>query len=193
MSRALKVHLLLLAVVVVASLPIFGFQWHLTLHILAAILFVGGLVSSMLWMALAHCNGTAAVMGFAASATRQAGLLLVAPAAALALLNGLMMSADRWGGWGGFHEHRWIEIALALFVLAVVLWGAFVHRYMVKLARLGEQAAIADGPLSAETNALLKLLVLLGAVVVSGPVRWFYLLYTYGWLSSHDTDCRRQR
>ena len=50
MSRALKVHLLLAGRGCgVASLPIFyGFQWHLTLHILSAILFVGGLVSSNL-------------------------------------------------------------------------------------------------------------------------------------------------
>ncbi len=176
MSRALKVHLLLLAVVVVLSLPFYGFQWHLTLHILAAILFVGGLVSSTLWMALAHCNGTTAVMGFAANAVRKAGLLLVAPAAALALLNGLMMSADRWGGWGGFHEHRWIEIALALFVLALILWGAFVHRYIVKLARVGEQAATADGPLSAETNALLKRWYFWSGVTLALSVAILYLM-----------------
>ena len=174
MPRLIKAHLLLLVVAVALSLPFYGFQWHLTLHILAAILFVGGLVSSTLWMAMAHMNGGAVVVAFAADSIRKAGLLLVAPAGALALLNGLMMAADRWGGWGGFHEHRWIEIALALFVLALILWATFVHRYIARLARAGETAT--DGPICPEANALLKRWYIWSALVLALSVAILYLM-----------------
>lgn len=174
MSRSLKVHLLLLLAVVALSLPFYGFRWHLTLHILAAILFVGGLASSVMWMALAHRNGGAVIVTFAANAVRKAGLLLVAPAGVLALLNGLMLAADRWGGWGGFHEYRWIEIALALFVLALVLWGAFVHRYVVKLARAGE--GVEDGPICPEASSVLKRWYMWSGVVLALSVVILYLM-----------------
>lgn len=174
MSRTLKAHLLLLAVAVVLALPFYGFQWHLTLHILGAILFMGGLVSSTLWVALAHVNGQAVIVTFAANGARKAGLLLVAPAAVLALLSGLMMAADRWGGWGGFHEYRWIEIALGLFVVAIVLWGAFVHRYVVKLARAGETAA--DGPICPEARSVLKRWYFWSGVVLALSVVILYLM-----------------
>ena len=132
MSRSLKVHLLLLVVAVALALPFYGFQWHLTLHILGAILFVGGLVSSTLLIALAHRNGEAVIVTFAANSVFVRRGCCWSRRRRCWLLNGLMMAADRWGGWGGFHEHRWIEIALALFVLAIVFWGAFVHRYVVR-------------------------------------------------------------
>ena len=179
MSRTIKVHLLLLAVAVVLSLPFYGFRWHLTLHILAAIVFMGGLVSSMLWMALAHRNGEASIVTFAANATRKAGLILVAPAAVLALLNGLMMAADRWGGWGGFHEQRWIEFGLALFVLAIVLWGAFVHRYMVKLVRAGDAAG--GGPICPEAQSVLKRWYFWSGLVLVLSVVILYLMVVKPW------------
>ncbi len=174
MSLTIRAHLLLLVVAVALSLPFYGFQWHLTLHILAAILFMGGLASSTLWVALAHVNGQAMIMTFAANGVRKAGLLLVAPAAVLALLSGLMMAADRWGGWGGFHEHRWIEIALGLFVVAIVLWGAFVHRYVAKLVRAGETAE--DGPICPEARAMLKRWYFWSGVVLALSVAILYLM-----------------
>ena len=174
MPRLIKAHLLMLAVAVALSLPFYGFQWHLTLHILAAILFVGGLVSSTLWMAMAQMNGGAVVVAFAADSIRKAGLLLIAPAGALALLSGLMMAADRWGGWSGFHEHRWIEIALALFVLALILWAAFAHRYMTKLARAGE--GVEEGSICPEANAVLKRWYLWSSVVLALSVVILYLM-----------------
>ena len=174
MSGSLRVHLLLLVAAVLLSLPFYGFQWHLTLHILGAILFVGGLASSTLWMAMAHTSGAGTVLAFAAKSTRQLGLFLIAPAALLSLLSGLFMSADRWGGWGGFHEQRWIEFGLAFFVLAIVLWGAFVHRYIVKLAQQGE--SITDGPICPEANALLKKWYAWSGVILALSVVILYLM-----------------
>lgn len=174
MSRTLKAHLLLLVVAVALSLPFYGFQWHLTLHILGAILFMGGLVSSTLLVALAHRNGEAVIVTFAANSVRKAGLLLVAPAATLSILSGLMMAADRWGGWGGFHEHRWIEVGLALFVVAIVLWGAFVHRYIVRLALAGETAD--DGPICPEARSVLKRWYLWSGVVLVLSMVILYLM-----------------
>ena len=174
MSTSLKAHLLLLAAAVLLSLPFYGFQWHLTLHILAATLFMGGLASSTLWVTLAHRSGRAAILSFAADGTRKAGLLIIAPAAALAFLNGLMMAADRWGGWGGFHEYRWIEYALGLFVVAILLWGAFVHRYMVKLSRLTEGDG--EGSITPAATAILKRWYMWSGVVLALSVAILYLM-----------------
>ena len=44
----------------------------------------------------------------------------------LILLNGLAVAADRYGGWGGFHETNWIVIALVLFALSGVIWVVFL-------------------------------------------------------------------
>ena len=63
----------------------------------------------------------------------------------LILLNGLVMAADRYGGWGGFHETSWIAIALALFALSGVIWVVFlasVQRKMTQLAAISNTGAL---------------------------------------------------
>ena len=42
------------AIVVVLSLPIYPYRWHLLLHILGAVIFVGNIVVTAAWMALAE-------------------------------------------------------------------------------------------------------------------------------------------
>ena len=182
MTALLRVHLLLMAAAVIVSLPFYGFSWYLTLHILGAVLFMGGIVSTTVWMAMAQATRDTGVMHFASKTARSVDLLVIAPSVVLVLLSGLVMAADRWGGWGGFHEFRWIEIALALFVIAAVIWAVFLRRYQSKLVSLSGQAVQSNGPLDAAYDGALCRWYFWSSVTIAISISILYLMAAKPWL-----------
>ena len=132
--RALLAYSTLYAVVVLASLPLYPYKWHLLLHILGAVVFVGNIIVTAAWMVLAERTRELRVIRFATRAVNRADLLFTGPGVALVLLNGLAIAADRWGGWANFYEHSWIALALALFAASGIVWVAFLMRYQTRMA-----------------------------------------------------------
>ena len=124
------------AIVVVVSLPIYPYRWHLLLHILGAIVFVGNIVVTAMWMALAERTREPSVIHFASKSVSRADVLFTGPGVTLVLLNGLALAADRWGGWTGFYNFSWIVASLGLFAVSGVVWAGFLLPYQMRLARL---------------------------------------------------------
>ena len=118
-----------LGAAVIVSVPVYPFHWHLLMHVVGAVIFVGNILVTAAWMALAQRTGNPSVLMFAARAVNRADLLFTGPGVVLVLLNGLALAADRWGGWTGFYEVSWIVAALALFALSGVVWVGFLLRY----------------------------------------------------------------
>ena len=182
MTALLRVHLLLMAAAVIVSLPFYGFSWYLTLHILGAVLFMGGIVSTTVWVAMAQFSRDAGVMHFASKTARAVDLVVIAPSVVLVLLSGLVMTVDRWGGWGGFHEYRWIETALTLFVIAAVIWAVFLRRYQSKLESLSGQAVQSKSPLDAAYDGALRRWYFWSSVTIAISIAILYLMAAKPWL-----------
>ena len=125
-----------LVAAVIVSVPIYPFQWHLLMHVLGAAVFVGNILVTAAWMALAQRTGNRSVLMFAARTVNRADLLFTGPGVVLVLLNGLALAADRWGGWTGFYEQSWIVAALALFGASGAVWVGFLLRYQFAMVRL---------------------------------------------------------
>ena len=157
-----------LAIAVVVSLPFYSYDWHLFLHVAGAIVFLGNIVVTAVWLALAERMGGREVLRFAARTVARADLIFTAPGVVLVLGNGLAMAADRWGGWSGFHEHSWLTSALVLFALSGVLWVGLLLPYQFRMIRLAESGG--DTQLPGEFFSTLHRWYVWGGVAILLPV-----------------------
>ena len=89
---------------VVASLPLFPYQWHVFLHIAGAVVFLGNIIVTGVWMLLAERTRSIPVIHFSAKAVIRADFLFTLPGVLLLVMNGLVMVVARWGGWDAFHQ-----------------------------------------------------------------------------------------
>lgn len=131
--------LIALAFIIPVIQAFFGFpmflpyEWHKALHIFGAVLLLGNIIVTGMWMFSAERTGDESVIKFGAKITHWADVWFTAPGALLLLVNGLVM-AERWGGLTNSH---WIIAALVLFTLSGIIWWAFlipVQNWFVKIS-----------------------------------------------------------
>src|SRR5437016_544710 len=108
---------------IVVSLPLFPYNWHLLLHILGAVLFLGNLTVTAAWMTWAVGQKDSRVAAFASAGVNRADRWFTSPGMILLLLNGLALTNLAWGGWLGFtmSPNRWIFVGLPLLVVHGIL------------------------------------------------------------------------
>lgn len=123
-----------------APLP---YAWHKALHILGVVLFLGNVATGALWGALAVATRNPASIRFALGTICWSDAVFTGPGVLLTMYNGLAMAQQ----WGGIAAHRFTAWGLALLMLILVAWLAFVvpdqHRILAAADR-GE----APGPTS---------------------------------------------
>lgn len=115
---------------------LFPYGWHVFLHVLGAVLFMGNIIVSALWMVFAEQSGDKAALSFAVGALNWADVVFTAPGIFLLLLNGFILSYAAWGGL----TQGWIVLALGLFILSGVLWAVFLIPLQARLIKLSSQA-----------------------------------------------------
>jgi uncharacterized membrane protein len=111
------------------------YNWLLFLHIIAAMIWVGGLVTLTVLAGHALRSGeTDAITRFAKS-LRIVGPLTLAPAtvAVLALGIGLVFDSNAW-----HFGQSWLILALAIFALAFLIGAAFQSRAAIRAQRAAE-------------------------------------------------------
>src|SRR5437870_6166744 len=91
---------------IVVSLPLFPYNWHLMLHILGAVLFLGNITVTAAWMTWAVGQKDTRVAAFASAGVNKADRWFTSPGMILLLLNGLALTNLAWGGWLGSRCHR---------------------------------------------------------------------------------------
>ena len=175
-NRTTWAYTALYAIVVLVSLPLYGDRWHLLLHILGAVVFVGNIVVSAAWMLLAERTGQTSVLRFASRTVSQADLLFTGPGVILVLGNGLALASSRWGGWTGFYVHSWIVVALGLFAASGLVWVGFLLRYQFKLVGLSAAAVESGAELTAEFSHVLRRWYAWGSVATLLPLLSLYLM-----------------
>jgi uncharacterized membrane protein len=115
---------------------LFSYQWHKLLHVLGAILFVGNIIITGVWMFMAERTSNSDVMRFAARMVNRADVFFTVPGIFLLITNGNILS-ERWGG--VFRVH-WIVASLALFAFSGIVWMGLLLRYQNSLITLSESA-----------------------------------------------------
>ncbi|MBZ0158235.1 MAG: DUF2269 domain-containing protein [Alphaproteobacteria bacterium] len=117
-----------------------SYQWHKLLHIAGAVLFLGNIVVTGVWMFMAGCTRSNPVLRFASRAVNWADAFFTVPGVFLVFVNGDILSVR----WGGVFRTGWIAVSLVLFAVSGVIWGGFLLRYQHRLIVLSERQQAAE-------------------------------------------------
>lgn len=122
------------------------YTWHKLLHILGAIIFLGNIIITGTWMALAERNKDKATLHFSSKVVNWADVLFTAPGVLLVLANGLIMASN---AWGGLLATSWVALSLGLFLLSGIIWVGFLLRYQDRMIQLSSNPAASGEELPA--------------------------------------------
>ena len=114
---------LVVLVVVLMSLPFYSYEWSLFMHIFGAIVFVGNIIVTAVWMTFARRSGAPDILRFAVRGVIGTDVYFTTPGFLLVLLNGGILGT----GWFRSGQASWIWTAIALFVLSGIVWFAVPH------------------------------------------------------------------
>lgn len=137
-------------VAVVLSLPFFGRDWNRLMHLLGAVLFLGNIFVTAVWMSLVRRSRDAAVIRIGARGILLTDALFTLPGVLLLALNGGILGTQ-WFQAGA----PWIIVSVILFALSGVVWGAVLMPIQKRLARLAE-AIPREGPVPLECDVLIS-------------------------------------
>ncbi len=152
MQVSVKKTLLIIAVSIVLSLPFYSYEWNLFMHILGAIVFMGNVIVTAVWMTLAKRSGNPDNLRFAAKGVIATDIYFTTPGIVLLLLNGGILGT----GWFKSGQASWIWVALGLFTLSGIAWFGFILPIQRRLSRLADAEPNVDGDVPAEFYAWLK-------------------------------------
>jgi uncharacterized membrane protein len=115
--------------------PLFlPYQWHKLLHIFGAILLLGNIIITAVWMLMAERTKDPGVMRFAAEMVNWADVFFTVPGIFLLITNGDTLSEQ----WGGILRTGWITVSLGLFAASGFIWIGILLRYQNALIRISQ-------------------------------------------------------
>ncbi len=135
-------------------------HWLLFLHVLGAIVWIGGGLTLSLVGWRARSSGDLSVAAEFSKTLRRVGLPLFTPALLVVLATGLVMALD---GSGGRFSQPWILIGIALFLLAFLIGAVYMSRAGIAVERAVSGPA---GDASAVTSLIGRWLVGYGVVLL---------------------------
>jgi uncharacterized membrane protein len=115
------------------------------LHIFGAIIFMGNLVVSAMWMNHARRTRDADVLYFASRLVIRADWVFTLPGFLMILVTGILAL----GPHGGFPNATWAELSLAVFILSGIIWTGVLVRLQRRMLQMSREAvelklAVAD-------------------------------------------------
>ncbi len=111
-----------------------AYPWHKLLHTFGAVLLVGNIMVTAVWMLMAERSHNVSVMQFTVKAVNWADVVFTIPGVFLLISNGDILSEQ----WGGVLRTSWITASLALLALSGILWIGFLLRYQNRLIKLSQ-------------------------------------------------------
>ena len=161
--------------IVVASLPVWPFGWHLALHVLGATLLIGNALVMAAWLTIAGFSRSDPAKRRAAGVVNLGDAWFTVPGAVLLLSNGLAMVNARYGGLAAFSTTAWITAGLVLLSLTGIIWALRLVPAQLTLYRL----AAVDGPLDVEAfRGVLNRWYLWGVIATVLPLLAVFVMTT---------------
>jgi uncharacterized membrane protein len=149
---------------VALSVPFFGRAWNLFLHELGAILFLGNIVVSALWMSLAKRAGGAEAFRLGVRGIMLTDAVFTTPGALLLFLNGGILAPEF------LRPHAlWLFLGMGFFVVTAIIWAAVLLPAQRRLWRALERMP-AGGPVPPECAALYSRWFRFGGVATLLPL-----------------------
>lgn len=133
-------------IAIALSMPFYGRTWHLFMHQLGAILFLGNIIVSALWLSLAKRSGSPDALRLGVEGILLTDAVFTTPGAILLGMNGGILGTDFFGAGA-----RWLFISLALFLLTFIIWVAALLPAQVGMWRALERMP-SSGPIPPEVE-----------------------------------------
>ena len=109
----------------------------LVLHILGVVIFLGNIIVTAVWKALADRTRNPVVVGYAQRLVTTTDIAFTATGATLIAVSGTMMADD----FGGVTGPSWLTWGVALFIASGVIWIAVLIPIQVLQSRLARAFA----------------------------------------------------
>ena len=165
-----RIKVVAVIIAIALSLPIFGPAWHRFMHLLGAVMFLGDILVTAVWVAVARKTRDREVARVVVRGIFLTDALFLLPGVMLLLFNGGQIGVE-WFKAGA----TWIMVAVAMFVLTGLLYGVVLEPLQKKLARVVE-ATPAGGALPPEYDVLLAKWFRWGGIATLLPLVTFALM-----------------
>lgn len=129
-----KAIIIAVVVAIALSLPFWGHNWNLFMHLFGAIVFMGNIMVTAAWASLARRDGSPDAVRLASRGIVWADVIFTTPGAVLVFLNGGILGMPYFKQGAG-----WVFVALGLFVVSVILWLAVLVPAERKLLALSHR------------------------------------------------------
>lgn len=116
------------------------FQLILAIHILAAAIFLGNLITTAFWKVRADRTGNLENMAMTSRAVLLADYVFTGPGISALLVSGILLTG--FSGWERFQE-PWLGVSLMLLLLTAFIWAGVMIPLQLRMARLAQEALFA--------------------------------------------------
>lgn len=140
------------------------------LHVLCACLFLGNVIVSGVWAAMAERTRNHAIIQFSNRLVLITDLLFTASGAVGVVVTGHMMA----GRWGGDTAHPWITWSYALFGLSGLIWALLLLPIQIRQWHILRRTTF----ITREYLQLSRLWQISGAVATMLPLPVLYFMVT---------------
>ena len=148
------------------------FQVLLALHILAAVVFVGNIITAAFWKVRADRSGNLETIAITARSLLQADYVFTAPGIVVLLITGIWMVGL--SDWARFQE-PWLGGSFVLLIVTGIIWLAVLLPQQRRMVRLAQEGADA-GALSPEYRRAGRIWSMFGGVATLLPVLILFLM-----------------
>lgn len=126
------------------------FQFILAVHILAAVIFLGNLITTAFWKVRADRSGNLENMAMTARSVLLADYVFTGPGIAALLATGILLAGL--SGWERFQE-LWLGLSLVLLLLTAIIWAGVLIPLQLRMVRLSQDGLAAGNLDPAYTRA----------------------------------------
>ena len=148
------------------------FQALLVLHILAAVVFVGNIITAAFWKTRADRSGNLETIAITARSLLQADYIFTAPGLVVLLATGIWMVGLK--DWARFQE-PWLGGSFVLLIITGIIWLAVLLPQQCRMVRLAQEGADA-GALSPDYLKAGRIWSMFGGVATLLPVLILFLM-----------------
>ena len=159
-------------IAVALSLPFYGRTWNHFMHVLGAVLFLGNLIVTAVWMTLAHRSRNAEALRVGVQGITLTDHLFTTPGALLLLINGGILASPYFkSSW------HWLAVGATLFLASGAVYGAAVLPTQKKLALAMSKMPV-GGPIPSEVDGLVARWYRFGGIATLLPlIALFFMVF----------------
>ncbi len=147
-------------------------QLLLALHILAAVVFVGNIITAAFWKTRADRSGNLETIAITARSLLQSDYIFTAPGIVVLLVTGIWMVGL--SDWARFQE-PWLGGSFVLLIITGVIWLAVLLPQQRRMVRLAQEGADA-GALGPEYRKASRIWSMFGGIATLLPVLILFLM-----------------